>query len=127
MTDFTDYRQSKRDSYYIGYISLFFRDSNTPSKDLLNTYYILNSFDDTWFRCDYGNASHYGLAITNIKFTTKKSVTMGDYICYKVKVSYHDWYEDIIKEEFMWLSIQKNFKVEDVMEYIEQNMKHWKP
>ena len=127
MNDFADYKQSVRDSYYIGYVSLSFRYSNNPMKDMYENF-ILNSYDDTWFRRVNGDTKGYGLAIQEIKVTSKNTVTMGDYICYKVKINHIDWYDDeYIKMDYMWLMIHKDWDLEEVMCYIKNNMSKWKP
>lgn len=128
MDNFTNYVESKRQGSYIGFVSLWFRDTNNPSFDLMGNSFILNSFNDTWFRCTEGNAKGYGLSITEFKVTGRTSLLMGNFNCYKVKVSYRDWYEeDLIREEFMWLAIHRDFEIEDVLGYINLHKDNWKP
>ena len=85
MNDFADYKESViRHGYYIGYVSLSFRYTNNPHKDMHENF-ILNSYEDTWFRRVDGNTKDYGLAIKEIKITSENFVTMGDFFCYQSK------------------------------------------
>ena len=128
MTDFTHYHQSRREGYCIGYVSLTFRQDNTPIRDVnCGNPFILNNHDDTWFRRTEGISKGYGLCIKNVKVTANAPKTMGDFNCYKVKVDYIGWNSENLLSEFMWLTIHEDFSLNSVLEYIDKHKENWIP
>jgi hypothetical protein len=98
--------------------------------------YVLNGDGmDGWFRKMEGPAKGYGIAVRDIKLTSKKDKldgTSSPYERYDVKVTYLPSSEDTddsnkYESSLGWLWVHRDYSLEEVLEYIKKNMKNWTP
>jgi len=81
--------------------------------------YVLNSKGDGWFRKTEGISKGYGLALKNIKVTQKEGKIFGDYLQYKVKLTYIDDNTEKETTDMGYLVINtKNTTLDEVLNYI---------
>lgn len=122
----------------LGWSSLFYRNSNNPQRDhLRGVVYVLNAGGDGWYR---GNDprlhTQVGLSLVSLKITSKDPVQWPQGRLYKCRVNHietdGDFNKPIEQQEYetsdpMWLYVANEFELEDVLKYINQNSKKWRP
>lgn len=121
---YLDYTKSVNEKYYLGYCAISFRDQS-PNGNSHRTF-VLNSKGDGWFRRTSGPGDGYGLCINDLKITSSKPNKMGDFNVYKCVINYINWNEEEARD-FFWLYVHKNFELEEILEYIEENKHNWRP
>lgn len=108
--------------------TLIFREKNEIRPSWTNSEYHQNAYQDTWFRQTEGNGKGYGLAIVDFKVTSRKPVQLHSATAYKVRAEYIPWAETEITEiGALWLVLQSNEDLDDVLAYIEANKANWRP
>ena len=122
-----DYSKSVTERHYAGYASISFRQNNDPAYDI-HRVFVLNSHNDGWFRRDKqsGIMSGVGIAINSIKITSRNPQYLGNYVAHKCKIDYINNEEEQTSDIF-WLYVHKNFTLEEVIKYIEDNQENWYP
>lgn len=113
--------------YCNGYISIGFR-SKDADYDINKDNFVLDGGNDGWFRKIDGIAKGYGLAINELKVTSKQFWVVGDFYCFKAKIAYTNWNWNPEDETgLVWVFVHKAFEIEEVLEYIEENKEGWYP
>ncbi|NCQ52030.1 hypothetical protein GW796_09075 [archaeon] len=124
-----DYPASRNiDNSAIGYAAIAFRENNDYVKALnVDFPFILNSKNDTWFRKIEGKAKGYGLAIKDVKITSRKPMTMGNFDIYKASIKYIDDKTEEENIDNFWISVHNKFSIDDVINYIDKHKNKWVP
>jgi hypothetical protein len=123
----TDYAEALRNSKAIGYAAISFRNNERWPKGW--SQYALNSTGDGWFRKTDEPGKGYGLCIVDMKVRSKKSEFYGKYLLYKAVMKYIQSDHDGDQEESapVWIFVSQEFELDDVLKYIKQNSKKWRP
>lgn len=130
LEDFTDYPPYySKGSIPIGYVFIKFREGG--KHDVAKSEYILNSMGDTWFRKveDHPKGTKgYGLAIQDLKVTSKTPMQYGRSNAYKASIKYTPVSdENTIETASVWLYIYNEYELKDVLKYINLHKNKWKP
>lgn len=113
-----------------GFIFIRFREGGKHSE--AKSSYALNGTGDTWFRKveDYpkGTKGH-GLAIQDIKITSRNPEHYGNFYAYKATMKYigNNYNDEEVQSDPIWLYIDKSYDLDEVMDYINKNKHNWKP
>lgn len=112
-----------------GYVFIKFREGG--KHDYSKAEYTLNGTGDTWFRKldNFPKGTKgYGLAVQSFKVTSRSPQTQGDYNVYKGTITFiPDGEEDSLDTGTVWLWVDKNYELDDVLAYINKNKGNWKP
>lgn len=115
----------KYNRYCSGHVFIGYRFSDART-DINRCNYKLNGKGDGWFRKIEGVANGYGLAINTVKITSRQPQLIGDFIAYKAVIQYTANDETPAEDKF-WIFVQKQFDIEEVLEYIELTQHNWFP
>lgn len=129
VTKIDDFPASRnKDNSVIGYAAIVYREGNDYSKALnVGNPYILNSKNDTWFRITEGKGKGYGLAINDVKITSRKPAEMGNFNIYKAVIKYIDDKSEEETVDNFWISVHNKFNIEDVLSYVNKHKDKWVP
>lgn len=114
-----------------------FRYGNSKRRpDFFKGMYQLNVENDGWFRIwskdPVSTGKGYGLAIRDIRTTTRAMELIDGYNVFQVKVQFLPSSEDqddpaLYETGLAWLYVHENFTIDEVLDYIKRHKDSWVP